>query len=624
MSKIIYRNTSYSQRSRAHILSEPDVLDRLSFLKTKPGVFLETTHFDRQNFTSFLFTKPKKVIAYHLGENLDGFFNQLQCCLNKDFWLAGYFTYEFGYLFETRLSNLLKSKKIDFPLAWLGVFERPLVIDHQRFFPKKYLKVTTQDSFKVSGQAFNMSVFEYTKAIEKIKNHLKRGDTYQVNFTMKFGARFKGDVTKYYLKLRRNQLTSYSGFINDGQRCILSFSPELFFKIKNNNIVTRPMKGTSPRGKMSQEDRAQQEFLKTDTKNRAENIMIVDLLRNDLGKIARKGSVKVESFFDVEKYSSLFQMTSTIKAQLAKDVFLKDILCALFPSGSVTGAPKIRTMQIIENLEKSPRDIYTGALGYISPYKEACFNVAIRTAILKKNRLECGIGGGIVYDSKPKKEYQECLLKAKFLTQDAKVFSLIETMLWENRRFKFLSLHIKRLLGSCEYFQIPLNITALRQALFNVTRSFKKDTSYKVRVLVNQEAEVIISYSVLTGLKSEVKIKLALPRVNSQDIFLYHKTTNRDLYDEQRKKAKREGFFDVIFVNERGQLTEGTITNFFLLINNRLFTPPVSSGLLPGVLRAHLLSQHKAEEKVLYPKDIQKAQRVFVGNSVQGLMAANI
>ncbi len=406
-------------KSSYALLSEKRILKLLSKIYTSPGVFLETSYLDRNNHKSLLFSSPKRILTFNLGGSLNNFFKEAEDSLSAGLWLAGYFTYEFGYLFEPKLKKLLSKKRISFPLSWIGIFPPPKIISHKDDTLPVLGKPAQLSSYRIKGGRLNTRLGEYREAIGKIKTHLLRGDTYQVNYTLKYKGIFSGDIKSFYLQMRRKQPTSFSGVVNDGKRMILSLSPELFFRVNKRRIVTKPMKGTYPRGRTFHQDRENKEFLPRDLKNRAENIMIVDLLRNDLGKIACKGSVKVPRCFNVEEYPSLFQMTSTVKAKLKKNEKLGDLFKALFPSGSVTGAPKIRTMQIINRLEKEPRDVYTGSVGFVSPSGESCFNVAIRTVIVDKNRVECGLGGGIIYDSSPLKEYEEVLLKSQFLREEA-------------------------------------------------------------------------------------------------------------------------------------------------------------------------------------------------------------
>ncbi len=611
---------------RLQVLSERKILKLISSLLYSPGIFLETAYFDRESKRSFLFSSPKSILVYNLGKDLNIFFKELDYWLSLGFWVCGYFSYEFGYLFESSLKSLITSKEIKTPLVWLGVFKKPLIIEHKHLKKSKSLfNVNIENSFRLTKPHLNMKISEYKKAIEKIKSYLRRGQTYQVNFTLKYKAKFWGDILKFYLHLRRNQPTPYASFINDGRRYILSFSPELFFRKKEEKILVRPMKGTFRRGRYLEEDEENAQVLRDDLKNRAENLMIVDLLRNDLGKISRPGSVRVKSLFDIEKHLSLFQMTSTIEARLKRKSTPQEIVKALFPSGSVTGAPKIRTMQIIKSLEKEPRDIYTGAIGFISPYnKEACFNVAIRTLIVRENDLEMGLGGGIVYDSKPQKEYQECLLKANFLSKRRITFSLIESILYSQGRFWLLSYHLRRLKDSCQYFDISLDLGYLRKKLLSLSQRLSQKKKYKIRVLVDTQGSFRISCSPLKEVKTEVLVKLSSKKTDPSDIFLYHKTTQRAFYEEERKKALSEGFFEVIFTNKRGELTEGSISNIFVVNKNKIYTPSLSSGLLPGVLREHLLKTKKVQEKVLYLKDIFEAKEVFIGNSLRGLLKAKI
>ncbi|RKY44031.1 MAG: aminodeoxychorismate synthase component I [Candidatus Omnitrophota bacterium] len=605
-------------------LSEKKILNLISPLKDSPGVFLDTNYPDKENLKSYLFIRPVKILLYRLGQDLESFFKEVESFLNKGFWACGYFSYEFGYLFELNLERLLNSSQLKFPLAWLGVFKGPLIIEHKKVRPSSNFYLTLDNSFKLTKANLNMTLSEYTQAVKRIKNYLKKGDTYQVNFTLKYKAKFSGDILKFYLQLRRNQPTPYSCFINDGKNYIFSFSPELFFRINRNNILVKPMKGTHKRGRFLEEDDFYARFLRNDPKNRAENLMIVDLLRNDLGKIAKPGSVKVESLFAVEKYPTLFQMTSTIKAKLKRNTSLKDIFKALYPSGSVTGAPKIRTMQIIKSLEKEPRYIYTGSIGFISPERVSCFNVAIRTLVIRRGSLELGVGGGIVYDSQPQREYQECLLKASFLEKREQPFFLIESLLYQQGKFWLLNYHLRRLKKSCQYFNISLNLKELREKLNSFSKRLSFHQKYKIRLLVDKQGKVKISSAVIRKIKEPLLVKISSEKTDPQNPFLYHKTTCRQLYEQEKKKARLSGFFEVIFTNKKGQITEGTISNIFLLNRNKFYTPSLNCGLLGGVLREHLLKTKKAQEKNIYLDDLLKAKRVFLGNSVRGLIPARI
>jgi len=598
-------------------LSEADLKNTLKDNLGSPFVFLETASFDKENKTSFLFTDFNQILTFKNGDNPDLFFQKIENFIKKGFWLCGYFAYEFGYFLEPSLYAL--RKKSPYPLAWLGACKKPTLINHSQYSPN----FEDEDlDYSVKNIKPNICQREYAAKISRIKDYLKEGLTYQVNFTFKVKFDFQGDILDFYLNLRKSQPTSYMALINTGKSSILSLSPELFFRRDGKTIVTRPMKGTSGRGLTWDADKKSQEELKKNAKIKAENVMIVDLLRNDLGRIAKK--VWVPKLFQVEKYRTLYQMTSTIAAKLLKnDITIKDIFTSLFPCGSVTGAPKIKTMDIIRSLEKEPRRVYTGAIGYISPGKESCFNVAIRTILLNGKKGEMGVGGGIVDDSVEKYEYEEALLKARFLVEEFPRFFLIETILREeNKNYFLLDLHLKRLKNSCDYFSVPLDFEKLKENL-KIAQTDMISGKWKVRVLVNLDGKITIERQPLEEIKLPVMVKISSRRINPHNVFLYHKTTRRHAYDREKKKAQREGFFEAIFLNINEQVTEGTMTNIFILKQGRLYTPPVECGLLGGILREHLLKEGRASEKIVYLKDILSADKWYIGNSVRGLLEAS-
>ena len=580
----------------------------------KPFIFLETAAPDAENRRSFLFNDFKVTLVFRAGDDPVDFFQKAESFLKKGYWLAGYFSYEFGYWLDEALAPLRRAG--DFPLAWLAVCKRP---DDQPAKPlrgvppwRETRRPETDTGYQIKNITQNISQKQYAKDIHTIKKYLGLGRTYQVNHTFKLKFDFQGDPAGFYRSLKSRQPTPYSAVIFDGRRHILSFSPELFFRRAGQKIIARPMKGTlSLNGGRAR-------FI-NDPKTRAENIMIVDLLRNDLGRICRKGMVKATKLFALEKYPTLYQMTSTISGRLKKSIGWQEIFVSLFPCGSVTGAPKIETMRIIAELEKEPRGIYCGAIGYISPQGDACFNVAIRTAVINKGKGELGVGGGIVYDSQAPKEFKEALLKAEFLTRPIPQFSLTETMLWEKDKGIYLgNLHFDRLVRSSDHFSIPLNMKVLLKALQKKVRKLNRDS--KIRILVDQQGLFTITVGRLDRHKPPFKIKISPKRLDPQNPFLYHKTTLRGLYDQGLKTARSQGFYEVIFLNKQGQVCEGSFTNIFIQQRGKLYTPPVLCGLLPGVLRQQLLKTGKAQEKTLYLKDLRRADKVFVGNSVRGLL----
>ena len=582
-----------------------------------PYIFLETLITSQENRSSFIFSDFKDIITFKPGDNLDLFFRRLEDYSKAGYWLAGYFSYEFGYFLEGAHRCLRAKGKT--PLAWIGVCEKPKVVSSKKKINQKCShSLLDKSSYEVKNIRPNINQREYAEKIKKIRYYLEQGLSYQVNFTFKEKFDFKGDVVNLYSDLRQSQPTSYSALINTNTYKILSLSPELFFRIDKNKIIARPMKGTIKRGQTEEEDSQSKTDLKKSEKVRAENLMIVDLLRNDLGRISKL--VRTPKLFNIEKHPTLYQMTSTIEGKLKKDLRLKEVFSSLFPCGSVTGAPKIKTMQIIKKLEKEPRGIYTGAIGYISPKAKCCFNVSIRTVQIKKNKGELGIGGGIVYDSNPKAEYEEALLKAKFFKDRLEKIGLVESILWDkDKGYYLLELHLKRLEKSAKYFSYLYKAKEIKKKLKKAVLNENKNL--KVRLVLGPEGSINIKKEPIKEIKAPIKIRISERRINSKDRFLYHKTTKRAFYDRERQKGLAKGYFETIFLNERGELTEGTITNIFVLKSKRLYTPPLESGLLPGVLREHLIKEGKVKEKTLCLKDLKQADKVYVGNSVRGFLA---
>jgi para-aminobenzoate synthetase/4-amino-4-deoxychorismate lyase len=602
----------------------PTLNDLFPADRSEPFVFLETGRCNQENNRSFLFNRPLHILTLEPGGSAERFFKALIRYQKKGYWLAGYFSYELGYLLEDKLKNDLPPASGR--LAWLGVFEKPLIVRHRFSFQESPADAGSKKEYRVLNARPNINATEYCKALQKIKNYLEGGDTYQVNYTFRINADFRGDIRALYRALRISQPTAFTSLINTGSSHILSFSPELFFRIKNNRIITRPMKGTSPRGRFPAEDHEYARLLKQSQKNRAENVMIVDLLRNDLGRVARKGSVKATKLFTLETYPTVLQMTSTIEGIIRKGIDFATLIKAIFPCGSVTGAPKIRTMQIIRELEHTPRGVYAGAIGYISPRNESCFSVAIRTLeVNNNNHITMGVGGGIVYDSSARREYREALLKAKFFLRPAGNITLIETIFWSKQSgFYLLDLHLKRLNNSCGYFMIPFSRSAIIKKIFALQKDFNPGLQYKIRLLINYRQNITVESSPLNTLPTVLKVMISSACVNRANPFLYHKTTRRAFYDRHFAMAKRRGFDEVIFTNRQGELTEGTFTTIFIEKDSRLLTPSLDCGLLPGVLREHLIKTKAAREAVLYPCDLGKAQRIYLGNSLRGLIPAKL
>ena len=622
-------------------LSDNVLRDLLGFLAGEDDfVFLETTRANDTDHQSLLFREPVAKLSFSAGDDVEEFFRQAEEYQAKGHYLAGWFAYEFGYLLEPVLAN---NVQIDGQavLAELGVYGEPHIYDHrsQKFSGAGAWPVgggQEQGDYKVENLRLNLQRDEYLAAIARIKQYIEAGDTYQVNYTLKMLFDFAGSPQALYETLRRNQSVGHTAFIRNGEQQLLSFSPELFFRKQGDCCSVRPMKGTVGRGRTCEEDAQNGQWLQNDIKNRSENVMIVDLLRNDLGRVCDLGSVQTDSLFDLETYESLHQMTSAIHGRVRADVGLADIFRALFPCGSVTGAPKIRTMEIIRELEVAPRGVYTGGIGYLAPNGDAVFSVPIRTVALSGGQGEMGIGSGVVYDSDPVGEWEECTLKGRFLTDPRPPFLLIETLLRQpGKGYWLLDLHLERMARSAAFFGYPYSRSAAEELL--AAESWGEEgAAQRVRLtLAKDGAMAVVSVACpvpqVTDLASlpeqeELpKIIISKKPVDSQSVYLYHKTTRRELYDSERQQAVAAGYLDVVFVNERGEVTEGAITNIFIRKDGRWLTPKVECGLLDGVFRHSLLhGGEKVEEVKLTTQDLQTAEAVYVGNSVRGLVRVSL
>jgi para-aminobenzoate synthetase/4-amino-4-deoxychorismate lyase len=590
----------------------------------RPGsVLLQTARYDAGNSRSLLFTDPIRTISVFELHDIPALFHEIDRALADGSHVAGYLGYECGYHFERFEDVGITGGTL--PLAWFGVYRSPAIFHHATGFmdgtaglpAMEPANVQTSGSF--TDQQVNLAISEsdYRAKIQRIKDYISTGDTYQVNFTDRVYLTTQTPADVAFRMLVSQQPVAYSAFLNVCGNHILSLSPELFFKIEEGRIVTRPMKGTMPRGLDSREDTEAALRLESDEKNRSEHVMIVDLLRSDLGRICTMGSVQVEDIFSVEKYATLLQMTSTVAGILRKELSYYDIFKSVFPSGSITGAPKIRTMQIIRELERAPRGIYTGAIGYIAPTGDAAFNVAIRTLVLKDGEAQMGVGGGIVADSDPSEEYRECMLKTGFLTRRRNDFQLIETMLWEGE-FSLLVMHMERLESSAEYFNFCFNRDAIVAQLSKAERSFLPEHRYRVRLLLDASGEISLASTEYVIHQSSGTARLSVERTSSKDVFLRHKTTNRRLYESEYAEARAAGFDEVIFMNEGEEITVGAISNIFIQRDGKLLTPPLSSGVLPGIYRRHVLETNvNAEEKKLQIEDLKSADAVFLCNSLR-------
>lgn len=557
-----------------------------------------------------VFSEAGRVVQADRPEEVSSCLDAVEAARRAGYFAAGFVTYEAGGAFGLPAGN-----PADLPCACFGIFAP----DHVRTTTEGPDHSDMSGAPAPAGLRFAPSVDRetYAAAIADIRRHIEAGNTYQINFTFRMRAAFDRDPRALFRDLQLAQHGAWAAYVETERHAICSASPELFFKTENGVIECRPMKGTAPRGRFPAEDDRQRAELETSEKNRAENVMIVDLVRNDLGKIARTGSVQVRSLFDMERFPGLWQMTSTIQAH-APDATLGEIFRALFPSGSVTGAPKHRSMQIIKDLEPEPRGIYTGAIGYVAPDGRAHFNVAIRTVVVdrERRRAEFGVGSGIVWDSVDHDEYDECLLKAAMLAHQGEPFELLETIRWDPAEgFRLLPEHLARLVASARYFSFNYDEGRVRAALDTAVRGAGR--RLKVRLLLEDDGSARCTAQPLEPRPARpLRVGIAADPVDPRDRFLFHKTTNRAVYDRARASAPEADA--VLLVNTAGELTEGTEANLVLEIDGRKLTPSLDCGLLPGTFRASLLEAGEIVEARLTPADLRRATRAWLINSVRG------
>jgi para-aminobenzoate synthetase/4-amino-4-deoxychorismate lyase len=614
-----------------------------ALVEQRSATVLLEAGFSGDKFCSRLFIAPVRVIEANSLAEISELFAQIESAVAAGFVAAGFFSYECGKCFEPSAHQ--RPSRSGQPLAWFGIYERSYLFDHRigNFVGSDAPSlIELRDEYCAAAHSqttvikscLDMSEWQYTERIAAIHEQIRAGDVYQLNFTLPLQLETETSAAALYAQLRARQPVDYGAFLHwrPGQR-VLSFSPEMFFHLededRNRRIVTRPMKGTAPRGRTVEEDRAMASWLRNDAKNRAENVMIVDLLRNDLGRICRFGSVRAEELFAVERHPALWQMTSTVSGEVRSDVGFRDIFGALFPCGSITGAPKVRAMQLIAELEGEPRGIYTGAIGFFSK-ERSVFNVAIRTLELEGSnggRIgKMGVGSGIVIDSNAADEFRECQLKAAFLVGASaslhESFSLVETLLWRSE-YPLIELHLDRLTGSADYFDLRADRIEVKAALLAHASAFGSCEPRKVRLLLNRDGGLEIANEPLSEIAQNARLDsvcIAEQRTDSRDPMLFHKTTHRPIYTAANKAAMEAGFNDVLFLNQRNEVTEGAISNIFIEKNRCWYTPPIECGLLAGVQRRQLLeSRSQCEERVLSLDDLRDADAVYLSNAVRGL-----
>jgi para-aminobenzoate synthetase / 4-amino-4-deoxychorismate lyase len=547
-----------------------------------------------------LFRSPQRIVSTDRHSEITRCLTEVAADCDAGATAIGFISYEAAPAFD---AAFVTHSAQSVPLLWFAVFEH------------EHVATSSADAgLLVRKWDIEPARAAHERAVARIREEIAAGRTYQVNYTGRMRAPIPGDPLEWYEGLRRAQGTGYHVCIETGDWCVLSLSPELFFETRGAHINTRPMKGTRARGRFLEEDHALVDDLRSSPKERAENLMIVDLMRNDLGRIAETGSVHVARLYDVERYPTVHQMTSTVEATLRNDVTLPDIMTALFPPGSVTGAPKISTMELIAELETSPRGVYCGAVGIVER-GTSVFNVPIRTLWLdqRAGTAEYGTGGGITADSRAEAEYDELLTKARIISLPWPRFDLLETMRFESGEIARLEKHLLRLEESAEYFGFPFCEADIRAALTQALRDREEPT--RVRLLVSEDGSARAGVQPLDPLPAHPRVQLAHAAVDSSTPFLFHKTTARRMYEVMSEAAPTA--FDVLLYNERDEITEFTRGNVIVELEGRRYTPPVTSGLLRGIFRGELLANGEVEERVIMRKEIAHAARIWFVNSVR-------
>jgi para-aminobenzoate synthetase/4-amino-4-deoxychorismate lyase len=554
----------------------------------------------------------RTVTARCLDEVRPALQSVVQAVEAEGLYAAGFVSYEAAPAFDPALPSKSDGQ---FPLLWFALFPEATIVD-------SVAAGTPSDSATCDWQP-SVSNEEYRAAFDSVRSYIAAGDTYQVNLTYRLRAAPALSSWELFRRLVEAQQPPYGAFVDTGDWAICSASPELFFRLDGERIESRPMKGTAARGLWYEDDCCQAERLRTSPKERAENVMIVDMVRNDLGRIADIGSVSVPSLCVTERYPTVWQMVSTVSARTHAP--LDRVFEALFPPASITGAPKCRTMEIIGELETTPRRVYTGAIGFIAPGRRAQFNVAIRTVLVNRqtSAAEYGVGGGIVWDSQCANEQQECRIKSRVLANTPPHFDLLETLRWSpDGGFTLLDEHIERLKRSAVYFGFNIDIQAIADEMAHADAGWNT-VPQRVRVTVSRTGKAQIeAVPLVPDTRGFADIAIAGQPIDTADVFLYHKTTHRRVYREALDT--RPGFADVILFNAKGEVTESTIANLAVEIDGVLYTPPVSCGLLAGTLRRHLLADGTLRERVILIEELRHSPRVCLLNSVRGMHAVNV
>ncbi|GAB1349112.1 aminodeoxychorismate synthase component I [Ignavibacteriales bacterium] len=601
-----YKKKSFKPSSLSAVLEQVDSQVNSAFFVNPPLL---------SSSPSILLLNPFTTLELHDNNSKD-FFRKVEKFRAKGNIVVVIMDYEAGFIFSpkfTRYREELKSKTLG----------KALVFDKSSM---QYIDLTgvslcegENEDIMISDLQLNQSKEEYCEAITTIKEKIKAGETYQINHTIAGRFKYSASPSKIFTTLLFNQTSKYSAYINLEDKQILSLSPELFFSLKHGKILVAPMKGTMKRPAHIARSIETNHLLSYNPKEQAENLMITDLLRNDLHKICTKTPLNQVSLFKVEQYETVYQLISEIRGSLDDETGFYDIYKALYPCGSITGAPKISSMQIIKQLEKRERGLYTGTIGLIQK-DHSTFSIAIRTLELdkKQNTGSIGLGSGVVWDSDPEKEYEECLTKGNFFTSPGKEYKIFDTMLVENNTIPLLQHHRERLTDAASrhlfYFDDTLFENALITALFKIDPKRR----YRLKLLLEKYGKITSVIEELSPLPEKIQVGFSKNRLSSENTMLNTKTTVRGFYDGERAFVIESGMFDLIYCNERDEVCEGAISNVFVKKEGEWFTPPLACGLLPGIARKLFIAENRAEEKIIYKEDIINADEIILTNALRG------
>lgn len=567
---------------------------------------------DQKTGVTRYFTRPEKIITAFKIEDLTQAFADIEAAQKSGYYLAGYFAYELGYALEPVLNHRLP--ETGQPLLQLGVFKAP-----PKPAPAHMLYTARPASLSLKPR---WRPEDYLNRYEAIKDYIEAGDVYQINLTFPMIGQTSHSLAKLYASFRQSQPGRYGGIIHLGGTDIISFSPELFFEKKGREMRMRPMKGTRPRRVNPDDDEALRTELLNEPKSKAENLMIVDLLRNDLSRLCEAGSVKVPDLFHVETYPTVHQMISEVTGTLRDDVNWADIFKGLFPCGSVTGAPKIRAMEIIDTLESGPRGAYCGAMGYIAPDGDACFNVAIRSLQIQDGTLRYDVGSGIVLDSEGEDEYEECRLKSDIFKPKPQGF--FETLRWDTQSgFIRSEQHMARLIKAASAHRITLDAAHVHHLLSDAVHG--KTSPQRIRLSLDRKGGLRCqSHNLFPLAHTPARLCLSPYPLRPARQITAHKSESRDFYDGERRRLQAlHDVDDVLFTHADGSLAEGSFTSLFIEEKGTLYTPPLNN-ILPGIFRQSLIKSGRAKEATISVARLKKAEAVFIGNSLRGLLPATL